>query len=668
MKSTLKFLIFFLVPVFTQAQVFSTVSSDITIHDGIYTDIDSCFVVFPPNTQVNYRFGYFSQNGDTTYTSTQTYLSFGIYYHLMVDNLVVNCNTPWTGFFEAWVVGGQNVTQSDDISWSLPCAGNVSVSYSVEEVIGVGVVISFPYNSGFVNATLYYETSVGGQSNQPNTVVVNGEDVFIDTLLVSAGQSYQICDIQINNWQSPPIFLPGCTNGVMDSFVPSPPSVELIASVVNNDGEISVYVENSGNSSASFIITMQKMLCDGSYENFFTHELVLNQLFTDTTFVLPVPANLPFAPGWRFIISGGNGLYDIIPQVVDVNVAVGLTPTVTLALNSLGGGQYEAVSVWNDFGAGNVVLSYYVNDQLVGTLQPTTSPVTYDLPTFISSYSGALVEVVLTSNACTNAVAIQNISPCNLSQPVHTLQEATNVTAVSANVQITNVSFGNCADVAMVGVVLIGVDTLWLNATNSSNYNFQFTGLQPGQSYFYTGILYADGQYFTSPFSLTFTTLTPHFTNFNVNWDQNFMLITPFVHYDLEGLGSVGLRIFHDGPTTPAIPILNATVSDDFTSFDHPVTGQYGTHIVWAELYNTQTNVIYETTDPAMITFQQTVDVTELGRPIERFNSVSVYDLSSRQVAVFSQGDMLSPELPVGIYIFVGRKEGEVVSSKIYLQ
>jgi hypothetical protein len=345
-----------------------------------------------------------------------------------------------------------------------------------------------------------------------------------------------------------------------------------------------------------------------------------------------------------------------------------------LTLTDEGNGFYEAVTTWNDFGAGNALLSYYVDDVLVGTVVPVSNITIFPIPTQISSYSGAIVEVVLTSNSCIVVETMVAVASCG-STPTHILESAEDVTMTSANVKVAYVSFNGCVEEAMVGVILVGIDTVWtplsVNTEESGEYTIQLTNLTPDQTYLYLGVLYAEGEYFTTNFSLSFTTLSddpiePSFTNFSVNWDMS-MLITLFMYYDLGDMVSAGLRVYHDGPNNPTVEVLDVTVSNGFTSFDYSLSGQYGTHIMWAELYNTQTNVVYETLDPSIHTFQQPVGITEFGRPVARFDVVTAYDLSGRTVSEWRNGETLSPELPNGIYFFVGIKENQTVTSTIYL-
>jgi len=677
MNRSLKFLLFFLAPLFAGAQQPSfECEPEVSIEDSSSANITACFFA-PLGSSVTWWFEY-SQGGDTLSTSPVPYVeSDGLVNILSISNIFVSCNSLTEGHFNAVV--GQDTIQSSSVTWTVPCGGPVFVSFSATEVVGVGVVIAINYNSGSVVGTLSFQTSVNGVLPMvPHTVSVFGTGTYTFTLPVAAQQTYEVCYPQINNGFDV-MFLNQCIGGTMDG---SPPIVNLIASVEDNQAELSVHVITSGNVLSNFFITMEKMLCDGSYESFFTSDLYLNELIVDSVFTLPTPPNLPSAPGWRFTISGTNG-YELTPQVVDVNVAVGVIPTVTLSLNDLGGGFYTASSTWNDFGAGNVLLSYYVNDVLVGTLNPTSSPVNFNLPTQIEAYSGGVVEVVLTSNACANAVAIQNIQSCT--SPIISTGSATAITLTSANVQLF-VNLQGCVDQAMAGIILMTglsiVDTLW-SPVQAQGVNWTqtmyLTGLMSGTTYYYRGIVYAEGVYFMSSPSFSFTTpapVEPFFENAGVLWDG--MNIAVILGYDFGDFDPsiIKLRIRHNPPIGPEVIVFNQFAPDESHNQDINVSGQYGTHSVRAELYNSVTNEVYEMVGPFTHTYQQTTGIVELekpgvvdlGRPIERFDSVSVYDLSGRQVAVFSQGDMLSPELPVGIYIFVGRKEGEVVSSKIYLQ
>jgi len=663
--------IFFFLLITTNAQTITSGPSVVT-ELNLYTDA-SVWVSAPAGQQVNARFGYFGI-ADTVFTSNLSTISLGVSHQFVVHNLVVSCDSLWNGFFQVWITGQEDTTiQSNNITWTLPCASEAVVGFSVQEIINTGVVISLDYNSGGVLAGLYWYTAVDGTPLGLQSISVFGTGTHTDTLFISAGQAYQVCYPEINNGIDV-MFIEQCIEGEMDGFEPFQVVSSITVISMGSTIESELHISESGNINSEFSITVEQMLCDGTWVLYDEFNFIFIELVSDSTITLPILSDLPQSPSWRFTLVGDNGEFEIEQEVV-VDLAFGLIPEVSIVLINQGNGFYNAVTTLNDMGAGNVVLLYYIDGEFVGQVFPTENTVIYEIPNQISVYLGGEVEVVLTSNACLQPIALAVVGDCG-SNPTHILESAFSMTETSAMVQIAYADFHGCVQDAMVGVILVGVDTAWtplsVNTDESSNYIIQLTGLTPNTTYVYLGVLYAEGEYFTTNFSLSFTTLSaeptdPFFTNFNVNWDIS-MLITLFTYYDLGDATSVGLRVYHDGPNDPEGLILNIPVSNQFISFDYDVSGEYGTHLVWAELYDTETNIVYETTDVSVYTFQLPVSVTEFGQPVTRFDWVVVYDLMGRVVAEFPQGSILQPNLPQGLYIFQGKNKKEIISNtKIYL-
>lgn len=645
----------------------------ITTESNLYTDIE-LWISAPAGEEVNAQFHYYTGESDTLSTIVLTNLSLGFSQEFVFQDLVVNCDSLWNGYVDVWVTG-QDTIQSNPVSWSLPCPGNVSLDFSAEEIVDLGVVTTFNYNTGGALAALYWLTSIDGGTPFLQTVLLFGEGTYSDTLFISAGQTYQVCNPEINNGFTNPLFILDCMSGTMDSFVATTPVVALVTTIANDTLLGSFTIQNSGGLNSEFTVTIEKMICGGNFEPYEDFVFIFtNEIIVDSTISIPILINLPNAPAWKVTVAGLNESFSMSPISTIVDVALTSNPTVSVELVSTGNGYYEAHTTWNDDGAGNVSIAYYVNDEFVGEVFPTTSPFTYVIPTQISSYSDGSVEAVLGSNACSVSVSLQVVESCS-SEPAHILETATQITETSATVQLAYVNFGGCVEEAMVGIILVGIDTVWsplsVNTEESANYIVQLTNLTPGQTYVYLGVLYAEGEYFTTNFSLSFTTLSdepvpPSFTNFSVNWDMS-MLITIFTYYDLGDFSSVSLRVYHDGPGNPAVEIVDIPVMNQFTSIDYNLAGQYGTHLVWAELYDTGTNVVFETTDVSIYTFQQPIGIVEIGRTIERFDRIEVYNLAGQLVGNYRNGEILNPEFSQGVYLFVGLNGGEPSVSKLNL-
>lgn len=678
MKSSLKicpifFFLFLGLVSFVSAQTI-TVQPTIETEFNLYNNV-SLWVWAPAGELVNAQFQYFTDTGDTTVTEIVSNTSVGVSHQFVFETFVVDCDSLWSGFAHVWLAG-QDTIQSNQISWSLVCPGEVSVSLpSVSVIEGVGVKYSFEYHTGDALADLFWYTAVDGEPLLLNSVELFDEGVYTDTLFLSGGQSYQICFPEIIN----PIsvdFIPGCVSGVMPSFIPTPLEAELFASELDGILSTQLLIINSGNINSNFVITVEQMNCDGTYEVFDEFLLEFSELIVDSLVTLPVIENLPFAPAWRVTLDGSNESFELTSQMIEIDIALGLSPVVSdLSLIDNGDGLYSAVVTWDDLGAGNPTLLVYLDDELVVSLEdPVSNTVTIPIPNIISVYSGGVVSVMLVSNACTNATTMVDVPACG-PEPTHILESAYNITATSAQVQIAYANFYGCVEDAMVGIVLLDQDTVWtsqtVNTVQSSNYLFALDDLTPGTTYLYQAILFASGQYFTSNFTLSFTTdsddpIDPFFTNFFVNWDMD-MVATVFTHYNLGDEVSVGLRVWYDSPESQAVVVLNTSVSNQFTSFDHVILS-YGTHSMWVELYNTETNVVYQTTDVSIHTYQAPpVSVTEIGQTITRFDRVAVYDVSGRVLVEFAYGEMLLPNLSAGVYLFVGIQGKEKATSKIYL-
>lgn len=668
-------ILFFFFPCALNAQVFTVQPSQPEINLGVYTNVSSWFSA-PAGNQVNYRFGYSTQTSDTSYINTQAYISLGISHNLLVENLVVDCDSVWIGFFEAWIAG-QDTIQSNSVSWSFPCAGNAFLAFSVEEIIGTGVVVSFDYNSGGVEAGLYWQTSIDESPLELESIPVFGVGTHTDTLFLDAGQTYQVCYPEINNGQTDPYFLPECITGIMPSFVVTQPEA-LISAIYQDESLISeLFVTNSGNLSFEGSVSVERMLCDGSYEVYDEFNFSFNELVTDSLITLPTLDSLPQTSQWRFVFTATNSEYDI-EQEIFVDVALGLESTVSFQLNEISNGFYEVEVTWNDQGAGNSVLQLYVDDELVSSMEPNANPFVFEIPEQISAYTATMVEVVLTSNACLDGYDVDMTTSCTT--PTHILEAATSITENSAMVQVALANFWGCvasAD-AMVGIVLVGQDTVWtqqsVNTDISSNYLIPLTGLVPGTTYIYQAILCGEGECFTTNFVLSFTTLSddpvfPEFTNSGASWDD--MWISVVLGYNIGDVNSsdVKLRIRHNPPGSPEQIVLDIQAPGQSYSFDLNVSSQYGTHSVIAELYNSQTNEVYDTAGPFTHTYQQPVSVQEIGKPVTRFDVILVHNILGQEIGSFSHGELLnlSSSLPVGLYIFTGVKEKDIVSSKIYL-
>lgn len=643
---------------------------------NLYSDVE-LWISAPAGEEVHAQFNYFMSGSDTLSTTVITNLAMGFSQQFVFQDIILDpntCDSLWNGFVNVWITG-QDTIQSSPVSWSLPCPSDVSLTFQVEEIVDLGVVVSFNYNTGNVPAALYWFTSIDGGPEFLQTQILFGEGTFSDTLFISAGQDYEFCNPEINNGITNPLLILECLSGTMDSFVSSPPIVTLEAVAENDSLFTYLTVVNSGDLNSEFLVTIEKVLCNGTYEPYEDYAFTFtNEILIDSLISVPIVFSLPNAPAWRVSVSGSNDSFEMNPISTIADVALNANPTLGLELTALGDGFYEAVTTWNDDNAGDAVLLYYVNDQFVGQIIPVQSPVIFEIPVQISPYSGGVIQVVLASNACDISVTIQTIAVCG-SEPTHILETATSITETSANVQLAYVNFSGCVDQALVGIILVGIDTVWsplsVNTEESSNYIIQLTNLTPGQTYVYLGVLYAGGDYFTTNFSLSFTTLSdepvpPSFTNFSVNWDMS-MLITIFTYYDLGDFSSIGLRVYHDGPGNPTVEIVDIPVNNQFTSFDYNIAGQYGTHMVWAELYDTGTNVVFETTDVSIYTFQQPVGITELGRTIERFDRIEVYNLAGQSISNYRNGEILDPNFSQGVYLFVGWNGNNSTPSKLKL-
>jgi len=361
----------------------------------------------------------------------------------------------------------------------------------------------------------------------------------------------------------------------------------------------------------------------------------------------------------------------MVPTSTVIDIALDAEPVVTLELEHVGNGFYEAVTNWNDDGAGNVILYYYVGNNLVGQITPTQNPVLFSIPTQISAYSGAVVEVTMESNACLVASTFDTVVQCP-QNPTHILQTATNITTTSAIVQLAYVNFGGCVEEAMVGIILVGVDTVWapvsVDTEISSNYLIQLTNLEPGMTYVYRGVLYAEGQYFNTAFSLSFTTLSaePVITQFSVNWDMS-MLATIFVHYNTgDYFTSVGIRVFHDGPMNPSVEIFDTPATEGFISLDYNVSGQYGIHQIIVQLYDMDSGQIFQTISSTH-TYQVMVSVEEINRTIDFHDRIDMYNLAGQLIQSFSRGQVLNPKVSEGVYLFVGWNGNSSITSKLKL-
>lgn len=657
------------------AQVFTVQPTQPEIELGVYTNVDAWFSA-PAGNQVNYRFGYATQTSDTVYTNSQAYISLGISHNVLVEDLVVDCDSLWTGFFQTWITG-QDTIQSNSVSWSFSCAGDAFVAFSVEEIVGTGVVINFDYNSGGVEAGLYWQTSVDGSPLLLESIPVFGVGTHTDTLFLDAEQTYRVCYPEINNGQTDPYFIPECIEGTMPGFLVTEVEALLTTSYQEESLVSELLITNSGNMNSEFSVLMERVLCDGSHEFYDEFNFSFNEVIVDSLITLPTLGNLPQTSQWRLVLTGTNGEYEIEQDVL-IDVALGLNPTVAFVLNEISDGFYEIETTWNDQGAGNSILEFYVDGELVGVEVPNTNPFVFEIPQQISSYTSTSVEVHLTSNACSDGEANGVTTSC--SPPTHILEAATSITENSAMVQVALANFFGCvqSDQARVGIILVGQDTIWtqqsVNTNISSNYLIPLTGLTPATTHIYQAILCGEGECFTTNFVLSFTTLSddpvlPEFTNSGANWDG--MWISVVLGYGIGDLNpsQVKLRIRHNPPGNPEQIVLDIQAPGQSYTFDLNVDGQYGIHTVIAELYDSQTNEVYDTIGPFTHTYQSPVSIQEIGKPVTRFDVVFVHNILGQEIGSFSNGKLLnlSSSLPVGIYIFTGVKEKEPVSSQIYL-
>lgn len=656
-----------------------TVQPSVSTEFNIYSDI-SLWIQAPAGQTVNAQFHYFS-SGDTTSTAVQSNLALGYSEQYTFQDIVVDCDSLWNGYVNVWL-SGQDTIQSNMISWSFPCAGPVSVQFQVTEVVGLGVVVSFDYNSGGAPAALYWFTSIDGGTPFLQTVEVFGVGTYADTLEISAGQTYEVCNPEIYNGTSI-MFLQECESGVMDSFVASVPDVTLTATAENDSLFVDLLVVNSGGPNSEFVVSVEKMLCGGSFEPYeeysfnFTNEIIIDSLVS-----VPILFNLPNAPAWRVSVSASNDSLEMNSISTIVDVALTANPTVGLDLNDLGNGFYEAVTTWNDDNAGNVVLMYYVDDVFVGQIVPTQNPAVFELPVQISSYSSGIVEVVLESNACLVSATLEIVPACS-TNPVYLLgnDAITNITSISAQIELESVNFNGCVETGMVGVVLMSnntiLDTIWyggfVNTQTSQNYTFFLDNLYPGTTYLCYGILYAEQHYFSSGLSQAFTTPAPYLTNFSVNWDQS-MIATVFIGCNTVQFPTAGVRVYHNDPSPGEINVSEYELNESSISIDYFLTNQYGDHVIWVELYDIETETVFQTSGFSIHTYQEIVSVEEIGnqelqRTIERFDSVDIYNLAGQKIQSFSRGEVLNPNpnLPKGIYLFVGWNGNKATTSKLKL-
>lgn len=497
---------------------------------------------------------------------------------LLLNPDSIICGDTWNCFWKFWQTGSPDTLVSNTFSWSFPCPGQVTLGpISVTELQGPyygSIEVSIGHDMGNALGDLFYNVTIGGVPLPISNQEVFGSGTFVDTLYVGIGNSYLVENFQAINIGGLYDFEFQDFEGVIEPVAAEPINAELVLVYDDADaGEIEaeLQIATSGYFESSFNVMLEKLTCDGEYElydeemwNFFT-------FVTDSIISLSY-SNLPVAPGWRLTLSAVNPGDELSDEIL-VDFAIGIVPTVSMTLVELAPGQYEVETTYNSFGVPNVVLEYFVDGESIGAFEPTGGTHSVVLPDVLDIYEVHTVEVVLTSNACTDA------------------------------------------------------------SDSETTIAVEF--------------------------------IAPYFTTFDVNWDP-FMIITVFTHYQLGSLTSAGLRIYHDGPSNPVSVIYNQPVSNDFTAIDYTVTG-YGTHMVWIELYDLNTNEIYQTTGTAMWTYQQPVGIAEIGQTITRFDSVTVYDLSGRVVAELKNGETLSLEASAGVYLCEGRKENQTVSSKIYL-
>jgi len=273
---------------------FITVQPSVTTQLNIYTDI-SLWVNTPAGQTVNMRFNYFS-SGDTISTQTQSDLGLGYSQQYIFEDVIIACDSIWNGYVDVWITG-QDTIQSNLVSWSIPCAGPVSIQLQGNEIVDVGFVYSFDYNSGGAPAAIYWLTSIDGEDPVLHSTTVFGIGTYTDTLEVSAGQAYSVCNVEISNGISVPVFLLECMSGVMDSFTPSAPEATFVTSLENDTLVTSLTVAHSGGFNSNFTVKFEKALCDGSFELYEEYDFIFtNQIVIDSLIEVPVLFNLPQAP------------------------------------------------------------------------------------------------------------------------------------------------------------------------------------------------------------------------------------------------------------------------------------------------------------------------------------------------------------------------------------
>lgn len=665
-------------PIFLLFFVFTAEAQTITnfsVEDQFDTDL-SVWVSTPAGQSVNTQLEYAS-GGDTLFTEVQTQVSNGISQEFTFEGLSFNCDSASWAVAHTWIAGGDTVS-SAPLNFTVPCPGLVEIiSFTAQSFLQSAIMIDIGYDSGGWPADLYFVVTINEEVPVVYHEVVSGVGTYSTLIPLQAGDVWAVCNPEINNGEYIDVLI-SCFSDGIEIPEPEPVVANLVASYEDETLVSELHIQTSGWETSSFEVAAYQVLCDGTLLAYETFTYSFTELVTDSVLQLPVLENLPQSSEWVFVLQASNVGYFLEDEIV-VDVADGIETMVSINnLVETENGFYEVFVGWDDMGAGNPILEFYVEDELVGQAVPNTNSFVWSIPVQISSYEATLVEVILTSNSCFDANDLELTEIC--SSPTHILETATSITQTEALVQVSFANFYGCVDEAHVGVVLVNQqDTIWtmqsVNTQQSSNYLIQLSGLQPGTTYLYQAVLCAEGSCFPTNFTLSFTTLPgdptePYFTNFTALWD-NSGYATVFTGFNLTGLNTVKLRIKYTEPGSPEVVDLDIPVSGQSHAHDLLWDLVEGTHFIVAELYDSVTNVVYATAGPSVYTYQALVSVTELNnRPVTRFDRVDVYDLSGRLVAVFSNGTILQPQgiLAPGIYIFQGVKEGiNIEATKIYL-
>lgn len=659
---------------FVSLQIGAQTITNFSVVDEFSTDI-SVWVSTPVGQSVNTQLEYAS-GGDTLTTEVQTQTSIGISQEFAFEGLSFNCDSTSWAVAHTWIAGGDTVS-SAPLNFTIPCPGPVEIiSFTAQNFLQSAIMVDIGYDSGGWPADLYFVVTINEEDPVVYHEEVSGVGTYSTLIPITFGDVWMVCNPEINNGEYIDVLI-SCFSDGIEIPEPEPVVATLTASYENGALVSQVHIETMGWETSGLEVLVSRGLCDGTFLPYETFTYSFGELVTDSLLELPTLENLPQASEWVFTLQASNVGY-FLEDEVSIDVASGIETTVSISsLVEIENGFYEIYLNWNDNGAGNPTLEFFVEDELVGEAVPNTNPFVWEIPVQIGSYQDAMVEVILTSNSCFDASDVELTEVCTT--PTHILETATNITQTSAQVQVAFANFFGCVDEGQVGIVLVNQqDTIWttqsVNTMQSSNYLFLLEGLQPSTTYLYQAVLCAEGSCFSTNFTLSFTTLpgdptVPYFTNFTALWDVA-GYATVFTGFDLVGLNTVKLRVKYTEPGSPEVADLDISISGQ--SYTHDLLWDLieGTHVIVAELYDSVTNEVYATAGPSVYTYQAPVSIEEFGQPVARFDRVDVYDLTGRLVVEFPKGTLLQPQgnFPHGIYAFVGIVEGkETATSKIYL-